>query len=88
MSFKDDISIDRHDLRGEWLRQASTYHYYLMLSVDAQRDREKLKVDHDVLVAELYDSHRARIESVMGASKVTETAIKRSMENDNDYQNS
>ncbi len=80
MNIEKDVSVNRHDLEFEWVRQASTYHFYLVKHAEANQQREEDKDALDQVVARLYDEKRADL-----GDKVTETAIKRAIEMEPEY---
>ncbi len=87
MNYEQDISINLHNLDEEWIKQAATFHFYLVQLANAQRDREEIRSEQEELVADRYDEIRLDLAGAGAATKVTETSIKRVIEADPGYRN-
>ena len=72
---KSAVKIDRHDLEGEWLQQASLYHEFAVAHAEAYRQVEVLKREIDLLRAEADEQTRFDLENA--GEKITEAKVAR-----------
>lgn len=75
MSFKEDVSIDRHSLDYEWLRQADLFHKYSEDYANAMFERDKKKERLTLVKAQIDGDIRLDPESYGFTGKPTEPAI-------------
>jgi hypothetical protein len=75
LSFKDDVSIDRHSLDLEWLKQAQLFNKYSEACANAIYERDKAKERMDLTKAQVEFDIRNDFDSYGLESKPTEGAI-------------
>jgi len=76
LDFEGDLSMDKHSLDTEWLRQASLYLKYSQLYADLASYRDEAKEELSRTDAEIDLEIRADWESFGFENKPTEPAIK------------
>ena len=84
-TIEEDAEIDRFDLVGEMEIQPGLFRKWSALLVEAQEERDDWKTKRDLHAADLDDSIRTEPEEY-GIERVTETAIKNIVLQDETYQ--
>lgn len=84
-TIEEDAAIDRHDLVGEMEVHAQLFHKWASKVEEAQEERDDWKTKRDLHAADLDDSVRTEPEEY-GIDRVTETAIKNIVLQDERYQ--
>lgn len=76
--YEQGLRIDKNSLDEEWLAQPELFYRVSKQHARFLSDKESLKVDIEILEAQLYSSIRQQMEEEVGDSKqrITEAAIK------------
>lgn len=74
MSYKDDITIAKHELDKEWINQPKLFCQYAEEAVEASFERDKAKEQLDLVKAEM-DGQIRKNPTKFGLDKATDTAV-------------
>lgn len=74
--FEQDIHLQKNALDDEWLNQAQKYHYYSKVAVEASAERDRVKLNVEVIEATVEREIRADPAKFGISDKVTEAVVK------------
>lgn len=80
----EELSFDETRINDAIIKQASLFYYYAMKWVEANNELNAVKLDLEMLEAELYDEYRKKLEGNGG--KVTEGMIESAVKRDIRYE--
>lgn len=82
--FHPDVTIDKEDLDGEWIKQAGLYDQYATQYAIKNAEKDRIWLEKRNLKAKLYKEIKEQLE--LDGKKITEAAIDAELRSKQEYQ--